>query len=289
VDLNNLDATLGALTGSRNLALGNAAITIGNNGTSTTYNGIMSGNGSLAKTGSGTLTLAAANSYSGPTAVNGGTLAITAATLATNAITFTANSALGLVIGSPVTASNAAVNFTNGTVAVSGSPGAPSHVLLTAFSFTGTPVLASPVPGYALAVVGNELQLNQATTNPYDLWKTQITNGQDGRTQDADADGFNNLQEFLFGTSPIVGNGSLVTTTASANNLVLQWLQRETAATYTLKQSTSLATGSWTSVLSPIPAPDPDQSGVPANYDRHKVTLPTTHEKMFFRIEGVEN
>jgi autotransporter-associated beta strand protein len=289
VDLNNLDATLGALTGSRNLALGNAAITIGNNGTSTTYSGIMSGNGSLAKTGSGTLTLAAANSYSGPTAVNGGTLAITAATLATNAITFTANSALGLVIGSPVTASNAAVNFTNGTVAVSGSPGAPSHVLLTAFSFTGTPVLASPVPGYTLAVVGNELQLNQATTNPYDLWKTQITNGQDGRAQDADDDGFNNLQEFLFGTSPIVGNGSLVTATASANNLVLQWLQRETAATYTLKQGTSLATGSWISVLSPIPAPDPDQSGVPANYDRHKVTLPTIHEKMFFRIEGVEN
>jgi hypothetical protein len=126
-------------------------------------------------------------------------------------------------------------------------------------------------------------------TDPYDIWKSQITNGQDGRAQDADFDGFTNLQEFLFGTSPIAGNGSLVTATVSGNNLILRWLQRETAATYTLKQSASLAAGSWSTVVSPIPATDPDQSGTPANYDRYTATLPISGGKLFYRIEGVEN
>ena len=41
-----------------------------------TYSGILSGNGTLAKINEGTLTLTGANTYSGPTAVNGGTLAV---------------------------------------------------------------------------------------------------------------------------------------------------------------------------------------------------------------------
>ena len=124
----------------------------------------------------------------------------------------------------------------------------------------------------------------------YDAWKSQITNGLDLRTDDADGDGFNNLQEFLFGTTPIAGNGSLVTTTASGGNLVLRWLQRETGATYALKQSATLAAGSWTTVASPVPALDGVQTGAPNDYDYFTVTLPTTGGgKSFFRIEGVEN
>jgi hypothetical protein len=214
---------------------------------------------------------------------------ITGATQSTSAINFAGNSSLGLMLDSPVIAANAAVNFTAGRVSVTGTTNAPSHLLLTALSFTGTPVLATPVPGYALQIVGNQLQLNQININPYDTWKTQITNGLDLRTDDADGDSFTNLQEYLFGTSPIASNGSLVTTTPGSGNLLLRWLQRETGAIYTLKQSTTLDAGSWSPVVSPSPAMDGNQTDTPGNYDYHTISLPTTGDNLFFRIEALEN
>ena len=79
VSLNNLNAVIGELTGSRSLALGSGAVSIGNKNTSTTYTGSLTGN-SLVKLGTGTLTLSA-NAYTGNTMVNGGTLAIAQPTL----------------------------------------------------------------------------------------------------------------------------------------------------------------------------------------------------------------
>jgi autotransporter-associated beta strand protein len=77
VNLNNLNATLGALTGSRSLSLGNGTVSIGNNNLSTTYSGNLSGTGgSLVKIGNGTLTLSGNNTYTGTTGVNAGTLAL---------------------------------------------------------------------------------------------------------------------------------------------------------------------------------------------------------------------
>ena len=115
VNLNNLSATLGALTGSRNLALGSGTVTIGNNHSSTTYSGIMSGNGSLVKTGDGTLTLTAANTYSGTTTVNGGTLALGA----NNALPATA-----VIIGN-ATLDAATFTDTTGTLDVTSPAGNP--------------------------------------------------------------------------------------------------------------------------------------------------------------------
>lgn len=73
-------STVGALNGSRNLALANAAasalaLTVGNaNGS---YSGALSGTGSLAKAGTGTQTLSGANTYAGGTTINAGTLQFT--------------------------------------------------------------------------------------------------------------------------------------------------------------------------------------------------------------------
>jgi len=73
-------ATLGGLKGSRNLALLNTtpaavALTVGNNGQSTTYSGALSGiGGSLIKIGAGTLILSGANTYDGVTTISGGSL-----------------------------------------------------------------------------------------------------------------------------------------------------------------------------------------------------------------------
>lgn len=68
--------TLGGLKGDRNLDLGGKTVAMGNNNGSTTYSGVLS-NGSIQKTGTGTLTLSGNNTYSGTTEVNAGTLLVT--------------------------------------------------------------------------------------------------------------------------------------------------------------------------------------------------------------------
>lgn len=66
------------------------------------------------------------------------------------------------------------------------------------------------VPGL-VDLLGTSLTLivTSVAVGGYDAWVAQITNGKTLRSQDADDDGFSNLQEFLFGTSPMAGNGSL--------------------------------------------------------------------------------
>lgn len=76
-------ATFGGLSGSKNLALVNgssAAVALGvvQNASNTTYSGVLSGAGSVTKLGNGTLTLSTANTYSGNTIVNAGTLQLSA-------------------------------------------------------------------------------------------------------------------------------------------------------------------------------------------------------------------
>ena len=67
-------ANFGALMGSGNIGLNNTYLTVGGNGASTTYSGVLSGGSGLAKTGTGTLLLPFANNYGGPTVVQGGVL-----------------------------------------------------------------------------------------------------------------------------------------------------------------------------------------------------------------------
>ena len=74
--------TLGGLSGSGNLALQDnatptpnaVALTVGGNNASTVYSGVLSGPGSLTKTGSGVLLVTSSNSYGGPTTITGGTV-----------------------------------------------------------------------------------------------------------------------------------------------------------------------------------------------------------------------
>lgn len=80
--------TAGSIEGAGRIVLGGGQLTVGSNNLSTTVSGVISdcgasdgclnvsAGGSLVKVGTGTLTLTGANTYSGSTTINGGTLAI---------------------------------------------------------------------------------------------------------------------------------------------------------------------------------------------------------------------
>ena len=131
-------------------------------------------------------------------------------------------------------------------------------------------------------------------SDDYGLWSASFTwpEGADtSRTGNPDGDAFTNAQEFLFGTSPVQADGSLVSTSRETGNvLVLRWLQRSSGATYSLLQSSTLAEP-WdpASVPGLLLGDDPDQSGVPTGYQRRKAEIPLSNGgSTFFRVSGSE-
>jgi len=176
-------ATLGGLQGSGSLVLNNTAsagvsLTVGNNKASTTLSGSLSGSGSLVKVGSGTLTLAASNTYSGTTTISGGMLAAGAAgalspysgmtlsggTLANlafpNAVkSLTVTSGmLELGTGHLLTSTGAA--SLGGALSISGTANGPLIELLAYSSETGSFATVTGLPtGYGLKYKSTELDL----------------------------------------------------------------------------------------------------------------------------------
>ena len=129
LDLNNFNQTIGSLAGAGNVTLGSATLTAGGDNTSTTFSGVISGGGGLAKTGTGTVTLTGANSYSGGTTVSAGTLQGNTASLQGNivnnaAVTFdqaTTGTYAGSMSGSgSLTKQNAGTLILTGTNSYSG-------------------------------------------------------------------------------------------------------------------------------------------------------------------------
>lgn len=80
--------------------LGPTAITLDHNGYAITLSAPLSGVGGLTKTGLGTLTLSAANSYSGATTINAGKLVTTTASTGAGTYTFSNDTAFDLLITS---------------------------------------------------------------------------------------------------------------------------------------------------------------------------------------------
>src|SRR5262249_8729760 len=120
-------ATLGGLSSvaPSTLALNNGsagvALTVGGNNASTTFTGTLDDGGlggSLTKNGTGTLTLTAANAYTGGPPLNAGTLAGTAQ-----------------APGSPFGSGNVLIN--RGTLLLSPNAGSPSTILIGALTTAG--------------------------------------------------------------------------------------------------------------------------------------------------------
>jgi len=258
---------------------------------------------SLTKTGTGTQILSGINTYTGNTVVNAGTLELAAGGRLTfklgNASTNTLTGAGTVVLNGDFAIDTSAVTATTGTwlienvTSLTGAYGASFQVV----SPDGSPWTNAGSDKWTKASGSNVYTFDETTGTltlgpaGYDAWLAgySFAPGADTtRSGDPDGDGFSNLQEFLFGTIPNAGNGSLVAMTSSGGNLVLRWLQRETASSYSLKQSATLAEGTWTTVSPQVPALDSNQTGAPPNYDFHTVTIPVGSGGMFYRVEGVE-
>ena len=183
-----------------NISLGAGTTTVDNNGTNLMLNGVISGNGSLAKISNHTLTLGGANTYSGGTAVNGGFVGISAdgasagsagnlgvvpnsvspanvtlnggglldtTTLALNAnrgITLTGAGLLDAASGATFSV-NGIIAGNNGITVNSGAGDNGLVDLIAANTFTGTTTVSGGVLqlGNALALQSSTLNLNGGT------------------------------------------------------------------------------------------------------------------------------
>jgi autotransporter-associated beta strand protein len=128
LNLSGFNQSLGSLAGSASttVSLGSATLTAGSNNTSTAYNGIITGTGDLIKAGTGTLTLAGANTYSGGTTLSAGRIAI-------GANTALGTGALALAGGTLQTTAN--MSFAN-TINVTGA-GSSIDTGATTLTLTG--------------------------------------------------------------------------------------------------------------------------------------------------------
>jgi len=96
------------------------ALTAGSNNASTTYSGIISGTGSLTKTGSGALVLSGADTYSGATTITAGTLQVGSGG-ATPTGSIASTSAVNIGSGTTlITAANGAFSSPSATVTLTG-------------------------------------------------------------------------------------------------------------------------------------------------------------------------
>ncbi|MDI1249894.1 MAG: autotransporter-associated beta strand repeat-containing protein [Lacunisphaera sp.] len=87
--------TVGSIAGAGTISLGTGttALTVGNNGTSTAFSGVISGgaNADLVKTGAGTLTLSGTNTFTGNLQLNSGTVALGASNVFNDATSLVLN------------------------------------------------------------------------------------------------------------------------------------------------------------------------------------------------------
>lgn len=260
LDLNGFDNAVGALSGANaasKIMLGSGSLTVGGLGYSGTFNGIISGTGGVIKTGSGSLNLTGANTYTGDTTVNNGILGVDGTAIPdTNKLSINSGGALEITGNETVsTLFIEGVEMAEGTYGATGS-GATN---IDDTHFTGTGVLT----------VGAG----------YDSWAALHAGGQ-AANLDYDLDGVSNGVEYFmnaatgFTANPGIVSGS-VTWTNGGN------IPSSAYGTQFVVQTSGNLT-SWTNV-------DSSDSNLSNTAGSVSYTLPTGSGKWFVRLVVTAN
>lgn len=169
---------------------------------------------SLVKEDAGKWLISGANTYSGNTSVNAGTLAIPSGSSAST-INVASAATLELTLGTTINTTGTA-NFAPGAkVRIVGTPVLPTYTLFTSGSpMTGTPEIENPVPEYQLTVDGNTLKFAKGADADTDglpdwweqLYTTPVSSTAIAPGVDPDGDTLTNLREFQLGTNPILAD-----------------------------------------------------------------------------------
>ncbi|MEI7910062.1 MAG: autotransporter-associated beta strand repeat-containing protein [Verrucomicrobiota bacterium] len=206
-----------------------------------------SSSAALLKTGAGTMLMTGANSYTGRTTVNNGSLLLTGS-ISTGTVAVNANATLGgtgTINSATTIADNGRLAFTLSTLAASHVPlkitGALVFSGASVLDITTSGVLAAPgiyplvvatapitgsVPatlslpaGWAAtaSISADALSLlltvTSTGTSPYDTWSNgTFANAFTDKnpSHDPDGDGMTNLQEYAFGTDPTVSSSGAI-------------------------------------------------------------------------------
>ena len=91
LQMNDFSQVIGSLSGAGSVVLGSGNLTTGGNDTSTEFSGLISGDGGLTKVGVGAFTLSGANTFSGDTNINAGSVVLTGSINSNTSIAASAN------------------------------------------------------------------------------------------------------------------------------------------------------------------------------------------------------
>lgn len=260
LDLNGFNNAIGALSGvnaASKVLLGSGTLTVGSLGYSGTFNGVISGTGGLIKTGTGSFGLTGANTYTGDTTVNEGTLAVDGDAIPdTNKLVINTGAAVD-VSGSETVSSLVieGIEKTAGTYGATGSGAAN----IDDDHFTGSGIL----------IVGAG----------YSSWAAIHAGGQSANL-DYDSDGVSNGIEYFsnaaagFTANPGIASGS-VTWTNGGN------IPSSAYGTQFVVQTSSDLT-TWTDVAS-------NDANLSNTAGSVSYTLPTGSGKLFVRLVVTPN
>ena len=217
--------------------------------------------------------LSNSNTYSGATAIDGGTLVITGATQATSAITF-GGGVLGLDTATTVAAASATVDFTGQSVLVSGPTGAPSYTLLTASLDHRHRSDAGRSGSFRLRAASRRNQLLLVQTGGDSLRHLGESTHRRTPDDDFDGDGVSNAVEFVLGGDKDTNDlDKLPAVVASGGNMTFSFVRDQSSidasTVVTIEVSTDLVT--WDTAPSPYAVPDTATAGLPSPW----WTIPT--------------